>query len=146
MMEHGAAKWTPLTTAGGTPGGGGSGSQGRVHQCARCSCLFVGAQGKVAVGYAYHRCQGYTHRAHEPYEAVGQVLACPPVREFPDVEDSTHIRMRSPTSPLCTSGLCGVVWCGVVWCGVVWCGVVWCGVVCRRRCYQRAKAGMSTHG
>ena len=41
---------------------------------------------------------------------------------------------------------CGVVWCGVVWCGVVWCGVVWCGVVCRRRCYQRAKAGMSTHG
>ena len=66
---------------------------------------------------------------------------------------------------------CGVVWCGVVWdpprwqglcyhrahlwaasdsgvvwCGVVWCGVVWCGVVCRRRCYQKAKAGMSTHG
>ena len=45
---------------------------------------------------------------------------------------------------------CGVVWCGVVlcsvvWCGVVWCGVVWCGVVCQRRCYQRAKAGMSTH-
>ena len=41
---------------------------------------------------------------------------------------------------------CGVVWCGVVWCGVVWCGVVWCGVVCRRRYYQKAKAGMSTHG
>ena len=41
---------------------------------------------------------------------------------------------------------CGVVWCGVVWCGVVWCGVVWCGVVCRRRYYQMAKAGMSTHG
>ena len=41
---------------------------------------------------------------------------------------------------------CGVVWCGVVWCGVVWCGVVWCGVVCRRRCYQKAMAGMSTHG
>ena len=41
---------------------------------------------------------------------------------------------------------CGVVWCGVVWCGVVWCGVVWCGVVCRRRCYQKAKAGMSTQG
>ena len=40
----------------------------------------------------------------------------------------------------------GVVWCGVVWCGVVWCGVVWCGVVCRRRCYQKAMAGMSTHG
>ena len=38
------------------------------------------------------------------------------------------------------------VWCGVVWCGVVWCGVVWCGVVCRRRYYQMAKAGMSTHG
>ena len=36
--------------------------------------------------------------------------------------------------------------CGVVWCGVVWCGVVWCGVVCRRRFYQKAKAGMSTHG
>ena len=31
-------------------------------------------------------------------------------------------------------------------CGVVWCGVVWCGVVCRRRCYRKAKAGMSTHG
>ena len=29
---------------------------------------------------------------------------------------------------------------------VVWCGVVWCGVVCRRRCYQKAMAGMSTHG
>ena len=41
---------------------------------------------------------------------------------------------------------CGVVWCGVVRCGVVWCGVVWCDVVCRRRCYKRAKAGMSTHG
>ena len=41
---------------------------------------------------------------------------------------------------------CGVVWCGVVWCGVVWCGVVWCGVVCRRRCHQKAMAGMSTHG
>ena len=58
---------------------------------------------------------------------------------------------------------CGVVWCGVVWCGVVWCGVVWCsvpkallpkgngrlvwcGVVCRRCCYQKAKAGMPTHG
>ena len=41
---------------------------------------------------------------------------------------------------------CGVVWCGVVWCGVVWCGVVWCGVVCRRRYYQKAMAGMSTHG
>ena len=26
------------------------------------------------------------------------------------------------------------------------CGVVWCGVVCRRRCYRKAKAGMSTHG
>ena len=41
---------------------------------------------------------------------------------------------------------CGVVWCGVVWCGVVWCGVVWCGVVCRRRCYPKAKAGMSIQG
>ena len=41
---------------------------------------------------------------------------------------------------------CGVVWCGVVWCGVMWCGVVWCGVVCRRRCYQKAMAWMSTHG
>ena len=26
------------------------------------------------------------------------------------------------------------------------CGVVWCGMVCRRRCYQKAMAGMSTHG
>ena len=71
--------------------------------------------------------------------------------------------------------LCSVVWCGVVWCGVpkallpegngrdvyprvqvngrgCVCGVravckcVGCGVVCRRRCYQKAKAGMSTHG
>ena len=47
---------------------------------------------------------------------------------------------------LCGVVWCGVVWCGVVWCGVVWCGVVWCGVVCRRRCYQMAKAWMSTHG
>ena len=29
--------------------------------------------------------------------------------------------------------------------GVLRC-VVWCGVVCRRRYYQKAKAGMSTHG
>ena len=28
----------------------------------------------------------------------------------------------------------------------VQCGVVWCGVVCRRRCYQKAMAGMSIHG
>ena len=63
---------------------------------------------------------------------------------------------------------CGAVWCGVwgvygVWggvgvgvlccvlcavlcCVVLECSVVWCGVVCRRRCYQKAKAGMSTHG
>ena len=33
-----------------------------------------------------------------------------------------------------------------VWCGVVWCGMVWCGVVCLMRCYQKAMAGMSTHG
>ena len=39
-----------------------------------------------------------------------------------------------------------VVWYGMMWCGVGWCGVVWCGVVCRRRCYQMAKAGMSTQG
>ena len=37
--------------------------------------------------------------------------------------------------------LYALVWCGVVWYGVV--GVVWCGVVCRRRCYQKAMAGMS---
>ena len=36
--------------------------------------------------------------------------------------------------------LYGVVWYGMMWC---WCGVVWCGVVCRRRCYQKAKGGMS---
>ena len=43
--------------------------------------------------------------------------------------------------------VCGV-WCVVcgVWCVVcgVWC-VVWCGVVCRRRCYQKAMAGMVLH-
>ena len=45
--------------------------------------------------------------------------------------------------------VCCVVWCSVVLCCVVWCGVdcvVWCGVVCRKRCYQKAIAGMSTHG
>ena len=26
------------------------------------------------------------------------------------------------------------------------CGVVWCSVVCRRHCYQKAMAGMSTQG
>ena len=31
-------------------------------------------------------------------------------------------------------------------CSVVWGGCVGCGVVCRRRCYQKAMAGMSTHG
>ena len=41
---------------------------------------------------------------------------------------------------------CAAVQCSAVWYGVVWCGVVWCGVVCRRRCYQKAMAGMSTHG
>ena len=40
----------------------------------------------------------------------------------------------------------GVVWCGVAWRGVAWRGVAWCGVVCRKRCYQKAMAGMSTHG
>ena len=59
------------------------------------------------------------------------------------------------------------VWCAGVKSGVVWCaegavtchlgrdalhtgnakrGCGVCGVVCRRRCYQKAKAGMSTHG
>ena len=41
---------------------------------------------------------------------------------------------------------CGVLWGAVLRCGVVWCGVAWCGVVCRRRCYQKAMAGMSTDG
>ena len=39
-----------------------------------------------------------------------------------------------------------VVCCELGWGDVMWCGVVWCGVVCRRRCYQKAKARMSTHG
>ena len=52
---------------------------------------------------------------------------------------------------LCTVVLCCVmlycvVLCCVVLCCVVLCCVVWCGVVCQRRCYQKAKAGMSTHG
>ena len=34
---------------------------------------------------------------------------------------------------------------GVAWRIVLRCGMVWCGVVCRRRCYQKAMAGMSTH-
>ena len=45
----------------------------------------------------------------------------------------------------------GLEWCSVVPCDMV-CDVMlfgrmaWRGVVCRRRCYQRAKAEMSTHG
>ena len=56
---------------------------------------------------------------------------------------------------LICSSVESVVWCGVVcygamWCGVlprivVWCGTVRCGVVCRRRCYQKAMAGMVLH-
>ena len=35
---------------------------------------------------------------------------------------------------------------GSTQCAVVYCVVVWCVVLCRRRCYQKAMAGMSTHG
>ena len=52
-----------------------------------------------------------------------------------------------------TSGI-GFEYCGPLAVPPSWCpqqqdgrGVYhWCGVVCRRRCYQKAKAGMSTHG
>ena len=48
---------------------------------------------------------------------------------------------------LCYVVLCCVVLCCVVLCCVVLCCVVLCCVVlCRRRCYQKAMAGMSTHG
>ena len=40
---------------------------------------------------------------------------------------------------------CVVLRCCVVSCGVVWSRLVWCGVVCRRRCYQKAMAGMVLH-
>ena len=43
---------------------------------------------------------------------------------------------------LCCVGLCVVVLCCVVLCCVVLC----CVVLCQRRCYQKAKAGTSTHG
>ena len=59
----------------------------------------------------------------------------------------------TPCVPLCQhKDLGGVVLCCVVLCCVVLCCVVLCCVVlrcvvlCRRRCYQKAKAGMSTHG
>ena len=48
---------------------------------------------------------------------------------------------------LCCVVLCCVVLCCVVLCCVVLCCVVLCCVVlCRRRCYQKAMAGISTHG
>ena len=44
---------------------------------------------------------------------------------------------------------CGAGWCGagraVLCCAVLCCAVLCCAVLCRRRCYQKAMAGMSCH-
>ena len=49
-------------------------------------------------------------------------------------------------APHCVVLCCVVLCCVALRCVVLWCGVLWCSLVCRRRRYQRAKAGMSTHG